>query len=67
MAKIEIDPKYCKGCELCIEACPKHIIHSGTEITVYGTLIPVQTEPEKCIGCKLCGMMCPDAAITVYK
>jgi len=26
MAKIVIDEERCKGCELCIPACPKHII-----------------------------------------
>jgi Fe-S-cluster-containing hydrogenase component 2 len=26
MAKIVVDEERCKGCELCIPACPKHIM-----------------------------------------
>lgn len=67
MAKIVINSQYCKGCELCIDVCSQCILKKGTEITAYGTVMPVQTEQEKCTGCRLCAIMCPDAAIDVYK
>jgi len=67
LAKILIDPKYCKGCELCIAVCPKKTIERGHSLTTYGTLYPVQAHPENCMACKMCGVICPEAAIEVYK
>lgn len=67
MAHIEVNSRFCKGCKLCIQFCPKHIIELGTEINDIGDQYLVQTEPEKCTGCKLCAIMCPESAITVYK
>jgi 2-oxoglutarate ferredoxin oxidoreductase subunit delta len=67
MAKIEIDSKLCKGCELCMLQCPKNLIVLSNEINAKGYRTAEQINPEKCIACKLCAYMCPEAAITVYK
>lgn len=67
MAHIEVDSRFCKGCELCIQFCPKHIIKLGDELNDIGDRYLVQTDPESCTGCKLCAIMCPESAITVYR
>ena len=67
MAHIEVDSRFCKGCELCIQFCPKRIIKLGDELNDIGDRYLVQTDPESCTGCKLCAIMCPESAITVYR
>lgn len=68
MAKIIVDEFYCKGCELCVAACPKHIIALSEEkINDKGYHPAELTKPEECTGCATCAMMCPDVAITVER
>lgn len=62
---ISIDKAYCKGCEICINACPKGVFALSDERHSYGTLLPYVAEEEKCIGCKICELMCPDGCINV--
>jgi 2-oxoglutarate ferredoxin oxidoreductase subunit delta len=59
----------CKGCDLCIPACPVEIIEkAGPEKVNWMGWIPVQvTEMRDCTACNLCAMVCPDQAIEVYR
>ena len=64
--KAIIDKEICKGCGLCIDACPKKIINlTKTEINAMGYQFAGITKIEDCIGCAFCAMMCPDCAIKV--
>lgn len=67
MAKIVVDDERCKGCELCIPACPKHIIVMSEKINKKGYHPVKQIKPEECNGCAFCAMICPDIAIEVFK
>jgi len=67
MPKIVIEPKLCKGCLFCAEACPKDVIGTSNEVNAKGFQYAVALHPENCIGCTMCAIMCPDAAIEVYK
>lgn len=67
MAKIEVNVAKCKGCGLCLTACPFHLLEMSKEFNSFGNYYPIQNNPEKCIGCALCGVMCPDLCISVYK
>ena len=68
MAHIEVNENLCKGCELCVNACPQKIIAlDKSKINVKGYHPAALTAPEKCVGCKACAIMCPDIAITVYR
>ena len=67
MAKLTIARETCKGCGLCIDACPKKILALSKEINVRGYHPASVTEQEKCIGCAFCARMCPDAVITVER
>lgn len=66
MARIVIDGEQCKGCELCVRACPQGILALGTEINAKGHLYATVIEPRRCIGCRLCFVACPDVAIEVH-
>lgn len=68
MAKATFNVDLCKGCGLCVTACPKQIVKIDKEkINAKGYHPAGVTEPEKCIGCAFCATMCPDCVITVEK
>lgn len=68
MATIRVDDKYCKGCGLCVEACPKHIIAlDKNRMNSKGYHPAGLIDGGECIGCASCAAMCPDCAITVEK
>lgn len=68
MAKITVDENLCKGCEMCVNACPKKIIALAIDrINKKGYHPASLTDAEKCIGCCACATMCPDVAITVER
>ena len=60
--------EYCKGCGLCVWACPESVLTISTDtITVRGYHPAVVENPERCIGCISCALMCPDTAIVVER
>jgi 2-oxoglutarate ferredoxin oxidoreductase subunit delta len=64
---LEIAVDRCKNCELCIAACPKHVLES--DLTVVNRLghHPIRlTDAEACTSCALCARICPDAVFTIY-
>ena len=65
MPKIEVDINRCKGCELCVVACPYKVIGMSKKFASTGYYPAVMVKPEKCTGCTLCTMVCPDVAIEV--
>lgn len=68
MSKVTFREDRCKGCELCVNACPKHIISIAPDRLNAKGFRPAEiTEPEKCIGCAFCATVCPDVVITVEK
>ena len=68
MAKLTFKTDNCKGCGLCVEACPKKILAlSKTRLNSAGFYPAEMTDQEKCIGCAFCATMCPHVVITVEK
>jgi len=68
MAKVTFKTDLCKGCGLCVEACPKHILAiSKDKINQKGYYPAVMTDQDSCIACAFCATMCPDCIITVEK
>ena len=66
MAKLTFDTNRCKGCGLCVEACPKGLLAIARDkINQKGHHPAEITDQEKCAGCAFCAMMCPDCVITV--
>lgn len=68
MAKVSFNEERCKGCGLCVTACPKGIVALEKEkINAKGYHPASVKEQEKCIGCASCALMCPDTVITVER
>ncbi|MCL1983117.1 MAG: ferredoxin family protein [Clostridiales bacterium] len=65
MAKITIDKVYCKGCDICLSACPKKIFVRSKKRNNYGSNMPEAQNADECVVCRMCERMCPDGAINV--
>jgi 2-oxoglutarate ferredoxin oxidoreductase subunit delta len=65
--RITVSDLYCKGCELCVGACPQDALKLAADrITVKG-YHPAALNSDRCTGCGICALVCPEAAITVYR
>lgn len=68
LAKLTFKEELCKGCGLCVNACPKQILQLSRERLNQKGHSPVEIiDQEKCIACAFCATMCPDCVITVER
>lgn len=68
MAKLTFKTDLCKGCGLCVDACPKKILVIAKEKINLKGYSPVEvTDESLCIACAFCATMCPDCIITVER
>lgn len=57
----------CKGCGLCLEVCPPHVLRASPGFNRMGYHPAIYTGSE-CTGCGVCFYVCPEpSAITVFK
>ncbi len=64
---VVISTDECKGCRLCVSACPKHCLNIGSELNRLGYQY-ARFEQHQCTGCGFCYYVCPEpGAITVHK
>ena len=64
--KFKLDFERCKGCSLCVGACPRGIVAMQTErLNKSGYYTVECTDDGVCTGCALCAVMCPDCAIEI--
>ena len=67
MNKLTFEEDLCKGCGLCIEACPKKILALSDKINKKGHHPAELTDEDACVGCATCALMCPDCIIKVER
>src|ERR1700755_3219467 len=64
---LRVDLNECKGCGLCIEACPPKAIHLSEALNHYGYRTATYNG-SGCTGCGVFFMACPEpGAITVLR
>lgn len=63
-----VDTERCKGCNLCVVACPLNVLElTKKEVNIKGYNFSQEILKDTCIGCAACALVCPDGCITVYK
>jgi 2-oxoglutarate ferredoxin oxidoreductase subunit delta len=62
---VTIAVERCKGCELCIPACPPQVLSMSVERNELGHRYPL-LHPG-CTGCQACLLVCPDFCFEVYR
>jgi len=68
MANVIIQEELCKGCGLCVRACPQRIMRlSKTKLNSKGYHPSEVGDPAKCTACASCARTCPDVAIRVER
>ena len=64
---LEIATDRCKGCGLCVDDCPKHVLALDETIVNVLGYHPVRlTDADGCTSCAICARICPDTVFTVY-
>jgi 2-oxoglutarate ferredoxin oxidoreductase subunit delta len=62
---LRVDTEECKGCGLCVEACPPKVIRLSEKLNPCGYRTAGYTG-SGCTGCGICFLVCPEpGAITV--
>lgn len=62
---VQIAPQLCKGCYLCVVACPPAVLVPSSLLNRQG-YYAVSYEGSGCTGCGVCFYVCPEpGAITV--
>jgi 2-oxoglutarate ferredoxin oxidoreductase subunit delta len=64
-AEITIESDLCKGCNFCIEFCPRKVLEKSDQLNRRGIYPPKVVDIEQCTICGFCSAICPDFAISV--
>lgn len=66
--RVSFNEDTCKGCGLCVNACPMKILALDlTRVNKIGYTPAHCFDMDKCIACTNCALMCPDSCITVER
>jgi len=64
---VVIHRELCKGCHLCLHACPVKILEADVLPNSSGSYPAKFAQGDKCIACASCFEVCPDVCIEVYE
>ena len=61
--RVLIDKERCKGCDYCVEFCPRGALRMSEELSPKGYRLAAVADESKCLSCGLCEILCPEFAI----
>jgi 2-oxoglutarate ferredoxin oxidoreductase subunit delta len=62
---VHIDIEACKGCTLCVPACPPGVLSMSQSLNERG--VPYPELVAGCTACGACRLVCPDYCFEVYR
>jgi len=62
---VTIATERCKGCDLCIPACPPRVLEISKATNALGYHFPLLHDG--CTGCSACADVCPDFVFEVWR
>ena len=64
----EFDRERCKGCTLCVSACPEKILTMSRDLfNRQGLPFALCFDESRCTACMSCAIICPDVAIRITR
>ncbi|MFP3853535.1 MAG: ferredoxin family protein [Anaerolineales bacterium] len=65
LGQVYLVPERCKGCEICVEFCPREVLVVSELRNAKGYHLPevAPGKEEACVHCEFCTMICPEFAI----
>ena len=67
-ARLTFNDNACKGCDLCVDACPVNILELDlTRLNSKGYNVVKCLDMGKCMACAMCAKICPDSVIKVER
>lgn len=63
----KISEDSCKGCGLCIPACPKKLLNFSEKLNKLGYKPIANSDVGICTACGACAKMCPDMVFYIEK
>ena len=61
---LQLHSEECKGCGLCVHACPPQVLRLAPHLNPYG-YHPVTYAGTGCTGCGICFFVCPEPGAIV--
>ncbi len=60
---VKIIVERCKGCNFCIEFCPRQVLVMSENFNKKGYHYPKIIKSGQCVNCSLCADICPEFSI----
>jgi 2-oxoglutarate ferredoxin oxidoreductase subunit delta len=63
--QVYLIPERCKGCQVCVQFCPKDVLCISENRNEKGYRIPMVAngKDKECVNCEFCTLVCPEFAI----
>ncbi|MDY6968148.1 MAG: 4Fe-4S binding protein [Spirochaetota bacterium] len=61
--EVVIIEERCKGCEFCVEYCPRDVLQMSSLFNIKGYHYPEVVDDTKCVNCHFCEVICPEFSI----
>lgn len=61
--RVTVIAERCKGCEFCVQYCPRGVLHLSKQFNPKGYHYPEVKDESRCVNCRFCEILCPEFAI----
>lgn len=65
-SKVRLIIDRCKGCGICVDACPHDLLQFSGKHNKKGYEYVVLTDNDACTSCTQCAVMCPEIALHIF-